>query len=612
MAFQPDWRIDGEKYQYAIVRKLGEGGFGITYLAMRSDGKQVVIKTLNDEMQKNNRKSKKPQQQFIKEAVLLDGLKHQHIVEVFDMCQSMNLDCMVMDYIDGGSLYDRIDKHGVLSEEDALRYIKQIGSALEYMHDPTQHEYPKYPILHRDLKPQNIMLRLEPDEAILIDFGIAREFTPNKTAIHTSYGSRGFMPIEQIDRRRKRGAYTDVYGLAAILYYALTKESPPDVLLINSGIEELVPPKQHNSNVSKATNNAILWGMKLEPKDRPQTVQEWLESLDVVANKPPKKISHRDVTKTVKASELIKTIPYQDVNKQVKASELIKTIPYQDVNKQAKASELIKTIPYRDVVKPAKPAKSSEPPRKIPYRVLAIGGGLYAINTFCLVFFHVLTWQLAKEMAVLFLLPFAVSSAVAIWLKNKDFEDYQVFFASLLTGMVISGGGCYLLGGTNLNESLGVAVAWAVAWAMAWAWALVWAWDEVVGGSWVLAWAVGESLSVAVAWAVAWALVWAMILLASSVGGAWAVALGVLVLAIAVSGAITLAIVLAWDEEKKSLEKLGTVCVFLSATPLGIPFIFAIIDMNKKSFSKQKVSRITMGTIILGLIVGGGLGMLAR
>jgi len=278
MAFPEGWLIDGTNYQYRIVKVIGEGGFGITYLAKRNDGLDVVVKTLNDTMQ-NKPEFNDLQAKFMKEAFFLKGCKHPHIVKILDICQSVNLWCMVMDAIDGETLWERVERKGALSESEALGYIQQIGSALEYMHNLDE------PLLHRDLNPKNIMIRRRTRDAVLIDFGLAREFVQDKTGKHTAMAFPGFAPIEQYDENAKRGAYTDVYGLAAALYFALTAECPTPSFNIVAGVA-LVPPRRIKPNIDGRVERAILHGMKLKAKERPQSVQKWIDEL--IPPPPPK------------------------------------------------------------------------------------------------------------------------------------------------------------------------------------------------------------------------------------------------------------------------------------------------------------------------------------
>lgn len=184
---------------------------------------------------------------------------------------------MVMEYIDGEDLGTLVENHGVLSEEIALKYIQQIGEALTVVHNNG--------LLHRDIKPQNIMIRSGKSEAVLIDFGIAREFTPNLSKTHTKILSDGFAPIEQYDARAKRGAFTDVYALAATLYSLLTGELPTiaPMRAIGTEIEEA---KKINSQISDRVNHAIIKGMEIKPENRPQSINEWLNLLGLNIKNP--------------------------------------------------------------------------------------------------------------------------------------------------------------------------------------------------------------------------------------------------------------------------------------------------------------------------------------
>ncbi len=266
--------LSGQELQngkYTIEKELGEGGFGITYRARDNQGNFVVIKTLNDAIQKRADFAKF-QQDFLNEAIKLAKCSHPHIVQIYEVIHENDLWCMVMEYIDGEDLGTLVENQGILSETEALRYIQQIGSALTVVHDNG--------LLHRDIKPQNIMLRAGKSEAVLIDFGIAREFSQNLTQTHTQMLADGFAPIEQYDKRAKRGAFTDVYALAATLYSVLTGELPTISPMRAIGTE-LEEAKKINSSISDKVNHAIIKGMELKPENRSQSINEWLSLLNI-------------------------------------------------------------------------------------------------------------------------------------------------------------------------------------------------------------------------------------------------------------------------------------------------------------------------------------------
>lgn len=271
--------------KYTIEKLLGEGGFGVTYLATDYSGKKVAIKTSNRKVQLHQNFDQL-QQYFIDEAKRLSQLQHcTHVVYFYELIQEDRLWCLVMEYIDGESLANLVMRKGVLQESEALDYIQQIGQALSFAHSQG--------ILHRDVKPENIILRRERSEVVLIDFGISREFTFNLYQSHTQLFTDGFAPIEQYIRRQKRGDYTDVYALAATLYVLLTGYIRKGIILSShlptamdrdydlrsSKPDPLIAPKQINPKISDWVNQAILQGMALKPQDRPQSVYRWLALL---------------------------------------------------------------------------------------------------------------------------------------------------------------------------------------------------------------------------------------------------------------------------------------------------------------------------------------------
>ena len=264
-------RLQGGKYKLESV--LGRGGFGLTFRAYQTYLEQVVvIKTLNESFWTAPNLDEL-QRQFQDEGRRLAMCQHPNVVRVTDFFVEDYLPYMVMDYIPGRSLYDIVFSHPKgpqpLSEAIALRYIQQIGNALQAVHTKG--------LLHRDVKPQNIMVHDLTGEAILIDFGIARELTPNPAKTHTSIVSEGYAPIEQYLPKAQRSAATDVYGLAATLYLLLTGEVPVAAVLRDR--TPLIPIRQLRPEISQVVADAITWGMQVELKDRPQSVARWLSLL---------------------------------------------------------------------------------------------------------------------------------------------------------------------------------------------------------------------------------------------------------------------------------------------------------------------------------------------
>ncbi|MFM2062426.1 MAG: hypothetical protein RLZZ507_2096 [Cyanobacteriota bacterium] len=263
--------VSGQQLQdgkYTIEKKLGHGGFGITYLAKDKKGNSVVIKTLKD-TDIDNDDFDKCLQDFINEAIKLAKCSyHPHIVKIYECIKDGDIWGMVMEYIEG----EELGNLGVLSESQALDYIQQIGAALTVVHENG--------LLHRDVTPKNILVRNNKSEAVLIDFGIARDFTPNLTQTHTEYKTAFYAPLEQYNPRAKRGAFTDIYALAATLYKVLTGKEPESAISRMMG-EPLAPPNKLNSDISDRVNKAIIKGLELQSENRPQSVQEWLYLLKI-------------------------------------------------------------------------------------------------------------------------------------------------------------------------------------------------------------------------------------------------------------------------------------------------------------------------------------------
>ncbi|MGL5035834.1 MAG: protein kinase domain-containing protein [Microcystaceae cyanobacterium] len=260
--------IQGGKY--VIAKVLGYGGAGVTYCAQdRSEKRWVAIKTLNETMQ-SRKDFQQHQERFIQEAFRLAKCSHPHVIRVDDVFQEGHLWCMIMEYLAGGNLRQYAISKGGLHEAEALRYIQEVGSALDYVH--------RQGFLHRDVKPANIMLRAKTMQAVLIDFGLARGFVLGKDDNHTNSLTESFAPMEQYERKGKRGPYTDVYALAATFYYVLTLKLPLPAPFIAQG-NPLIPPQKYSSQISDRVNEAIIKGMEIQPNDRPASIPAWLEML---------------------------------------------------------------------------------------------------------------------------------------------------------------------------------------------------------------------------------------------------------------------------------------------------------------------------------------------
>jgi len=266
MVWAPGKQLHGGRY--TIQKVLGHGRFGITYLARDKNGDALVIKTPNDETL-NRQDFDRLQQVFVQEAVKLAKCRHPHIVEAEQPFQENGVWCIAMEYIDGVDLASRAQT--ILPEEEALHYIQQIGEALIVVHNNG--------LLHRDIQPQNIMVRAGKAEAVLIDFGLAREFDHDLTVTRTEEIAEGFAPLELYSRQADRGAYTDIYSLGATAYILLTGELPASAKQRRLSNVRLIPPNEINPQISNNINRSILWALELEAKDRPKSIQEWLDSL---------------------------------------------------------------------------------------------------------------------------------------------------------------------------------------------------------------------------------------------------------------------------------------------------------------------------------------------
>jgi eukaryotic-like serine/threonine-protein kinase len=249
--------------KYTLDQEIGRGGFGVTFRATHHFlHQEVVIKTLNEKLRQHPDFTKF-EGQFQDEARRLATCVHPNIVRVSDFFLEAGLPYMVMEYIPGETLGEAFVMPAIpLDEATAIHYMRQIGAALEVVHQNG--------LLHRDIKPDNIILRRGTQEVVLIDFGIAREFSGGVQKTHTGMVSEGYSPIEQYLSHAHRSPATDVYGLAATLYTLLTAQVPIPALLRDR--QKMLSPREIQPHLSAAVNQAVMRGMAVEAKFRPQYI----------------------------------------------------------------------------------------------------------------------------------------------------------------------------------------------------------------------------------------------------------------------------------------------------------------------------------------------------
>ncbi|EFA70865.1 Serine/Threonine protein kinase [Cylindrospermopsis raciborskii CS-505] len=311
ITWQPGQSIVSDRF--SIEEVLGVGGFGITYKAKDPKGELYAIKTLNPTIQ-NRVDFKEQQVKFINEALTVKGFRHPHIVKVYEVIQEGELFAVLMEYIKGIPLSKYIEENGQLTEVLALKYIDQISQALECVH--------KDNYLHRDIKPDNILLRNNYKDTVLIDFGLARIIA---TQSMTNSLTHGYAPIEQYQRKANFGPHTDVYALGATLYYVLTanglrlkgESSPVPAVNRKYDEEELPEPNSYNPSISKKVNDAIMAAMAINPEQRTKNIEEFRKDLGLIESKS---LAKKEVL-TVKQSEPQKKEPIK-AEKSVK-SEVI-------------------------------------------------------------------------------------------------------------------------------------------------------------------------------------------------------------------------------------------------------------------------------------------------
>jgi Protein kinase domain len=282
-ALEPIHLPNGSKLNnYTLLEVLGQGGFGITYRAQKGntqvaikeffpDGSMRISGTVQAPSGMDSSEFETLQQKFLEEQTILKrfmkGSNHPNIVDVFETFAENGTLYLVMELLRGETLESRIATQGKLKAKQVRHIAKELCAALQTVHGAG--------LLHRDIKPANVFLE-QGGRTVLIDFGSARNFRRGQTQRHTRMVSPGYAPLEQYSSQARVDASTDVYGLAATLYHAITGAIPPSATDRANGASLAPLPTQLGTGLRQA----IETGLSLQMADRPHNAQAFAALID--------------------------------------------------------------------------------------------------------------------------------------------------------------------------------------------------------------------------------------------------------------------------------------------------------------------------------------------
>lgn len=254
--------VDGK---YKILNKVGQGGMSVVYLAMNEKAnKQWAVKEVRKDGVLDFESVK---QGLVAETDILKKLSHPNLPSIIDVIDTDESFIIIMDYIQGNSLNKALDEYGAQPQENVIEWAKQLCDVLGYLHSRQP------PIIYRDMKPANIMLK--PDGNVtLIDFGTAREFKEKNLADTTCLGTVGYAAPEQFGGMGQTDARTDIYCLGATLYHLVTGMNPCEPPY------EIKPIREINPALSSGLERIIMKCTQRDPNDRYQSAAELMYELD--------------------------------------------------------------------------------------------------------------------------------------------------------------------------------------------------------------------------------------------------------------------------------------------------------------------------------------------
>ena len=273
--------------EYELVRVLGFGGFGMTYLGFDHNlNKAVAIKEYlpSDIATRTGNNSVAPQasqfrddfewgqERFLDEARALARFDHRNIIKVYRFFEAHSTAYIVMEYAEGETLSAFLERKGVLSESELKAILYPLFEGLEVVHEAD--------FLHRDIKPGNIIIRDEDNSPVLLDFGSARQAMGARSRSVTSIITPGYAPIEQYSSRGDQGPWTDIYALGGVCYRALTGQVPDDAT-DRVRNDPLIPVVERcEGQASAEFLSAIDWAVAVDEGDRPQSIGVWRTALE--------------------------------------------------------------------------------------------------------------------------------------------------------------------------------------------------------------------------------------------------------------------------------------------------------------------------------------------